>query len=175
MSAPKLHSGDVDGIFLTYLGHYTSTLDRPTVKGTKCLYLRRKDTGHVLALNCRHVVIPKTAANEDYTYDASNLESGIAVIQFGDSTFLEMKESISMGMRSIQMGIEHLRKNKCKSSDAKAREMDAYLATLSSYQEREWKLMSSKNEVFASSDMCYSRPNTALGPVVQPTDSEIGR
>ncbi|KAH6982194.1 hypothetical protein BKA56DRAFT_720531 [Ilyonectria sp. MPI-CAGE-AT-0026] len=141
LSAPKLHSGVVDkpveinGFLSTYLGHSIATFDHPSREGTKCLYLRRKDTGQVLALTCRHVVIPDTAPNEDYTYDESKIESRITVIQPGSTTLAEAKECISSRCQDIDETIKSLEAFPRMTPDVKASQVASELATRSSYEE----------------------------------------
>ncbi|KAH8649001.1 hypothetical protein BGZ61DRAFT_469636 [Ilyonectria robusta] len=141
LSAPKLHSGgvempvEINGLFSTYLGHSIATFDRPTREGTKCLYLRRKDTGQVLALTCRHVVIPDEAPNEDYTYDESNVESRITVIQPGNSTLEIAKRDISSNFEDIEAAIKFLEDHPRMNPDEKAPQVALHLATLSSGKE----------------------------------------
>ncbi|KPM34786.1 hypothetical protein AK830_g11792 [Neonectria ditissima] len=104
-TAPKLitgnitHPEEVYNLFSEYLGHSIATHSLPTREGTKCLYLRLKGTGKVLALTCRHVVFGKEALNEDYRHDESAPKSAVTVIQPGDGC-LE-------GGRTICKGTDH--------------------------------------------------------------------
>ncbi|KAH7128949.1 hypothetical protein EDB81DRAFT_764100 [Dactylonectria macrodidyma] len=147
LSAPKLHSEyaqtypgrsttceveceKIHAVLSAYLGHSIATFDQPTREGTKCLYLRRKDTGQVLLLICRHALFNGTSANEDYIYDESNAESMVTILQPGDDTLARRKKDIALCIKCVDFHIESIKRLDELTQDEKKARIAEELATL---------------------------------------------
>ncbi|RSL61016.1 hypothetical protein CEP54_006492 [Fusarium duplospermum] len=116
-TAPKLISGvtgttpdDIESsaLFSDYLGLSIAPLNQPTHEGTKGLYLRRKDTGDILLLTCRHVVFWDELPNKEYRHDGT--KESWAIIQPGEDTLRERKHSMELSIGCETSRVERLEK-----------------------------------------------------------------
>ncbi|KAK7424108.1 hypothetical protein QQX98_000718 [Neonectria punicea] len=97
----------MNNLFSEYLGHCIAPFDQARHEGTKGLYLRRRDTGQVLALTCRHVVFDDKTPNEDYAYNADN-GSRVTILQPGDKTLTDLQSYLPAYIRHAKSTIERL-------------------------------------------------------------------
>ncbi|KAM6512049.1 hypothetical protein FALCPG4_017036 [Fusarium falciforme] len=108
LRAQQLHSGDViypvetNHLFSTGLEVSIARLDQPNHEGTKCLYLRERGTGKILALTYRHVVLDEHEPNEDYLYDESDPASRLTMIQHGDGAHRDMMALITSQKSNLE-------------------------------------------------------------------------
>ncbi|KAF5989843.1 hypothetical protein FBULB1_525 [Fusarium bulbicola] len=76
---PELSSGPLsvysyaEALRSVFLGVSIANFKDPDRGGTKCLYLRQRNTENVLALTCRHVVLPLQGA--EYRFDDKDRNS----------------------------------------------------------------------------------------------------
>lgn len=77
-SAPKFVGGPVDSpmetraLWSEYLGLSIAAYGEPTREGTKCVYLRLKDSGKIVALTCRHVVFDESTIQPEFKHTDSD-------------------------------------------------------------------------------------------------------
>ncbi|KPM42709.1 hypothetical protein AK830_g3854 [Neonectria ditissima] len=123
-NAPKLSTGEIaqpaytNILFSEYLGHSIAAYNQPSEEGTKCLYLRLRNSEKVLALTCRNVVFGPEALNEDYRHNEAAPESAVTIIQPGKDTF-DLQLGIHTRDHHTEEIVALLHIDKIKSEDAR--------------------------------------------------------
>ncbi|KAM5351921.1 hypothetical protein ACJ41O_004644 [Fusarium nematophilum] len=107
-SAPMVASGQADpqteirALRSEYLGLSIAASNNPAREGTKCLYLRLKDTGKIVALTCRHVIFHEFKIEPAFSQVDSDAQPRWTVIQPGDKTLAQHRERISQNFKDIK-------------------------------------------------------------------------
>lgn len=96
LSLPLAHPYETPASLSESLGTSMSAFDIPTRSGTKCLYLRERVTGRMLALTCRHVIFEDAAPNVEYRYQ--DPEPRRTVVQPSDRGLQNMKTLVANDM-----------------------------------------------------------------------------
>ncbi|EWZ37540.1 hypothetical protein FOZG_09529 [Fusarium oxysporum Fo47] len=101
IDSPKLSSGPfrvyshAGALWSEFLGVSVANSTTPYCNGTKCLYLRQRNTNNVLALTCRHVVLPLLGPENRFDDRDRNSQSEL-IIRPGDRA-LEYQKSLIAG------------------------------------------------------------------------------
>ncbi|KAM0421227.1 hypothetical protein ACHAPT_010947 [Fusarium lateritium] len=97
-----------NALFADCLGLSIAPYSQPTHEGTKGLYLRRKDTGTILLLTCRHVAFGESVPNDEYRHDRNT--GSWTIIQPGEETFSERKGDLERRIRYRASSVARLEK-----------------------------------------------------------------
>ncbi|KAH7170105.1 hypothetical protein EDB81DRAFT_837107 [Dactylonectria macrodidyma] len=114
-SAPKFVGGRVDrptetrALWSEYSGLSIAAYDKPTRQGTKCIYLRLRDSGKMVALACRHVVFEESTIESEFKFADSDVQTPWTIIQPGDSTLANHKRTISGLLKGIDEEIKKIK------------------------------------------------------------------
>ncbi|KAF5011235.1 hypothetical protein FDECE_2634 [Fusarium decemcellulare] len=110
--APTFVGGQIDppiktrALWSEYLGLSIAASNSPTREGTKCLYLRLKDSGKIVALTCRHVVFEESKIEPEFRYDGT--QQRWTVMQPGSRTLAKHSKIISSRLGRIDNAIEEI-------------------------------------------------------------------
>ncbi|KAM5347227.1 hypothetical protein ACJ41O_010232 [Fusarium nematophilum] len=118
-----------------YQGVSIAAFDNPSREGTKCLYLRRKDTGATMALTCRHVVFKETAVEKVFEHPGNDA-ARLTIIQPGDETLAEHRALVKSEIGTMAEDIQTIDESG-KDYDAKRRQKQPYLDCLVPLEEVE--------------------------------------
>lgn len=106
-SAPKFVGGSVDfpietrALWSEYLGLGIAAYGEPTREGTKCVYLRLRDSGKIVALTCRHVVFEESTIEPEFKHTDSDDQAQWNIIQPGESTLIKEHRRHSETLKAI--------------------------------------------------------------------------
>lgn len=140
IDSPKLSSGPLSGyshaeaLWSEFLGVSIANFKVPNRGGTKCLYLRQKNTENVLALTCRHVVLPLQGA--EYKFDDNDSNSQFEpVIQPGGKA-LDHHKSLVVGLiENIDNSVKSVNYSVTLSPSEKQHQTDALISKLAKWEE----------------------------------------
>ncbi|KAF4343313.1 hypothetical protein FBEOM_2717 [Fusarium beomiforme] len=88
-----------------FIGTSIASEASPKGEGTKGFYVRLKETGKLLFVTCRHVILPGNVANVDYHH---NDNTPIMVVQPGERTYPMIIGYITARITSLQDDIYNL-------------------------------------------------------------------
>lgn len=98
---------DFHGLFSEYLGQCIASSDL-TAEGTKCLYLRDRNNGKILALTCRHVVFSSVHPTTEYRYDGADTTLRRTVLQPGNKTWAKLFEDATSNVAVYDKDIKRI-------------------------------------------------------------------
>ncbi|KAH7171509.1 hypothetical protein EDB81DRAFT_837954 [Dactylonectria macrodidyma] len=145
-SAPRLVGGQVDfptetrGLWSEYPGLSIAAYGHPEREGTKCLYLRLKDSGKIVALTCRHVIFEASTVEPEFKHTDSDVQARHTIIQPGDLTLLHHKKSTSKLIDAIDIRINELESHPTMPENTKRRMMQQARDSL-------WPLVRTKRDL----------------------------
>ncbi|RBA18073.1 hypothetical protein FPRO05_11091 [Fusarium proliferatum] len=140
IDSPKLSSGpltvysNAEALWSDFLGVSIANLKEPYRSGTKCVYLRQKNTENVFALTCRHVVLSLEGA--EYNFEDNDRDSpSEPIIQPGDRALNHQKTLVSGQIENIESMVKSVNNSLKLSPNEKQHQTDVLRSKLPRWKE----------------------------------------